>query len=76
METSDPSSPGRFTHTRSPNLVLMPMFVQWRELEGKVEQAVDESAQVETDGEPVVDPEVNTTTERSASEPASEEADK
>ena len=83
METSTVSSPGRFTHARSPNLVLMPMFVQWGdepeeeapESEGEVERAVDESPPVESDGEPVVDPEVDTATTDSASEPASDEAD-
>ena len=29
METSSVSSPARFTHGRSANLVLMPMFVEW-----------------------------------------------
>jgi len=83
LETSTVSSPARLTHSRSANLQLMPMFVEWgddpeeqaSESEWEVEQAVDESPPVESGGEPVVDLEVERATTDAAYEPASDEAD-
>ena len=62
METSTESAPARFTHTRSPNVLLMPLFVKNEEGEPTdkaaaptAEEANDELAQPADEGEPVED---------------------
>ena len=48
LETSGQSNPGRLTHAGTPNLVLMPMFVQWGDQpEAKPEEPVEEAESAE-----------------------------
>lgn len=60
METSSQSSSARFTHARSPNVVIMPKFIKWGDEPevappAEVEVAEDESPAIEETGAPIVD---------------------
>ena len=57
LETSTVSSPARFFHIGSPDLVLMPMFVKWGdEAEEPAPEQPDDYAPPEADEEPAPEP--------------------
>jgi hypothetical protein len=51
LETSDPKAPGRFFCSGSPDVLLMPVFVQW-DGSPTTEPAADQPADEEAPGEP------------------------